>query len=288
MTAGILKQYSNNATFVKEIITSLASDDIAGLFYTRIYSDGTIINLASDANWTEFYFNQLCNGLYQNKDILDQLFVYSGVSLWELNSGNKIWQDAKQYFGYGNGVIICDHHNDYREVFSIYSTIDNHQLNHFYINQIDVVKKIKQSFLYHAFDLIQQSEQARLSLKHAIFPSKNLTKQTCNFVDEVTLVQHSFESQNMMNYMAENDTKKILLSSKRIYVRHKETGLSLHLSPQRSQCMRYLLDGKSTKEIAHAMRLAPKTVDHYLEMLRKELGCRSSKELITSYAHQVV
>lgn len=265
MVLDVLKQYSNNATLVKKIIASLAFDDIAGLFYTRIYHDGTIINLASDAHWTEFYFNQLCNGSYQNKDILDQLFICSGISLWELNSGNKIWQDAKQYFGYGNGVIISEHQNDYREVFSIYSTIDNHQLNYFYINQIDVVKKIKQFFLSHAFDLIQQSEQARLSLKHAIFPSKNLVKQNCNL----------------------NDTKEFILSSKRIYVRHKETGLPLHLSPQRSQCMLHLLDGKSTKEIAQAMRLATKTVEHYLEILRKELGCSSSKDLIISYIDQL-
>ena len=287
MTAGILKQYANNATFVKEIITSLASNDIAGLFYTRIYPDGTIINLASDANWTEFYFNQLYNGLYQNKDITDQLFVYLGISLWELNSSNKIWQDAKQYFGYGNGVNISEHHNDYREIFSIYSTIDNHQLNHFYINQIDVVKKIKQSFLSHASDLIQQSEQARLSLKHVVFPSKNLTKPACNFVDEVTLVKHSFEFQNKMNYMPEYDTKKALLSSKRIYLIHKETGRSLYLSPQRSQCMRSLLAGKSTKESAKPMRLATKTVEHYLQILRKELGCSSSKDLILSYINQL-
>lgn len=265
MITELLRTYSNNATFVNEIITPLSSVGIVGVFYTRIYPDGTIINLANDADWTEFYFKQLFSGIYQNKDIMDQFFIYSGASLWELNSQNPIWQDAKSIFGYENGVTLIEDKEGFREAFCFYSTSNNHAMNHFYINQIDSIKKMKQYFLFQSVELIQQAEQDRLLFKHPIFPQQSdLTR-----VDGHT----EFGTKNSISP---------------IYVFHRKTGLPIQLTPQRSQCLLYLMEGKSTKEIAQAMSLASKTVDHYLEFLRKELDCRSSKELIIHYAHQVI
>ncbi len=282
MTATKLGQYANNATFIKEMIASLASVGIVGLFYVRIYPDGTIINLGSDANWADFYFNQVCGGVYQKKDIVDQFFTYSGVSLWELNSGSKVWQDAKQYFGYGNGVLICEDHQDFREAFCVYSTPAHLEINYFYINQIDAVKKIKQSFLSQAADLIQPAEQTRLALQYPIFPN-----QIYNPAGEIKIIETSLEYQNTIDFFASTDKNRINPATRRICVTHKNTGCPIFISPRRGQCFLHLMQGKSAKEIAQAVHLTPKTVEHYLEMLRKELGCRSGRELIISYAHQI-
>ncbi len=65
------------------------------------------------------------------------------------------------------------------------------------------------------------------------------------------------------------------------------TRLSLNIPRQRSRCLAHLAEGKSSKEIANAMNLSSRTVDHYLGILRKEFGCRSSRELITSYNRQL-
>ena len=263
MITELLRTYSNNATSVNEIITPLRSVGIVGVFYTRIYPDGTIINLANDADWTEFYFNQLFSGIYKNKDIVDQFFIYSGASLWALNSQNPIWQDAKSYFGYENGVTLIEDKQDFREAFCFYSTSNNHAMNHFYINQIDTIKKMKQYFLSQSVALIQQAERERLLNTHPVFSK----------ISDLSLRHEEFSGKN-------------IISS--ICVFHKKTGLPIQLSPQRSQCLLYLMEGKSTKEIAQVMNLSSKTVDHYLEFLRKELDCRSSKELIIHYAHQVI
>lgn len=70
-------------------------------------------------------------------------------------------------------------------------------------------------------------------------------------------------------------------------IKHRNTNHVMHLSPQRSQCLHYLMIGNSAKEIAQLMNLSPRTVQFYLGLLREELGCKSSKELIIHYYDQV-
>lgn len=265
MVKNQFNQYLIHAPYVKEIITPMQVADIAGIFYVRIYPDGTIINLANNADWTNFYFQQLKTGHYSHKDIVDQCFTYSGVSLWEFNKANPIWQDAKRYFGYSNGVSICENHANFREVIGFYSAKDDQAMNHFYVNQMDMLKKMKQYFKTQAQELIEQAEHDRLLRQDSVFPS--------------------FELGSAVSLKTPNEG--LFQNEKSTVVMHKNTGLPIQLSPQRSQCLIHLLQGKSNQQIAGDMHLSPKTIEHYLEMLRKELGCHTSKDLILYYAHQV-
>ena len=236
---------------------------IVGIFYVRIYPDGTIINLANNADWTDFYFKQIAIGHYQSQDIVDQCFTYSGASLWAFNEANPIWQDAKHYFGYSSGVSICENHANFREVIGFYSAKNDQIMNHFYVNQMDTLKKLKQYFMMKAQELISETEQERQTSCHQVYPQ-------IDFVPEPI------------------DTKGMLFSKEvTLTLIHKNTGLPINLPPQRGKCLSNLLQGQSSQEIASNMQLSPKTIEHYLEMLRKELGCRSSRELILHYAHQI-
>jgi len=275
LTTDKLKHLTNKAVQVSKIIIPMRTVDIVGVFYTRIYPDGTAINLASDVNWTELYFNQLSAGAYQNKDVLDKYFTHSGVSLWALNPTNQIWQDGKNYFNYGNGVTISNDCPGFRETISFYSTSDNHAINYFYINKTDELRKVKEYFLLQAATLIQEAERERLLMPFSLYCQRNVEENTCDLKFDAYVTGKKFQLSSMDNF------------SQRICLIHKKTHLPMQLSPQRGQCFLLLLEGKSIKEIAFAMNLNPKTIEHYLELLRKELGCRSSKELIAFYSEQL-
>lgn len=255
--------YIKHASSVGEIIAPVHSMGVSGIFYARIYPDGTIINLANNADWSAFYFKQLAIGQYQHQNIIDQLFNYSGVSLWALNEENPIWQDAKQYFGYSSGVSICEEHAKFREVVGFYSEQDEKKMNHFYINQIDTLKRMKRFFILQAEELINSAEKERQTLNQQVYPK----------------LESLSESINLNNTSSQTEQT--------ISVLHCNTGALIALPSQRGNCLVNLLQGKSIKEIATSMQLSPKTIEHYLAILRKELGCRSSKELILNYLQQV-
>lgn len=235
-----LNQYSASATHVAEIAKSLEAIGIAGLFYMRIYRDGSAINLTSCASWTDFFFERLHAGAYQGEDITKHLFIRPGISLWALNPGNQIWQEGKDKFGYGQGVNVCNTYESYQEIFSLYSTKDNDAINHFYINQTDQLKQLKQDFLSKAFDFIQQAEHQRsLYSPHTLFEKKilsNFNKQKQSIITPVNTGP---------------------------YVLHKDTHEPAYLPVQQGRCLKYLMEGQSAKEIARTMGLSPRTVEYY-------------------------
>ena len=249
-----LKPFTRHASDVSSIVEHWKHIGILGAFYTRIYPDGTIINLANDARWAEFYFNQLDAGAYENKDVIDQCFADTGASLWALKPQNPIWQDAR-HFGYGNCITISHDTKEFREFIGFYAASDNSAINHFYVNHIDKIRNIRAQFLSQATDLIKKAEEERLLLAQPVYPA-----------------------------IMTNSS----LSIKPSFLMHKNVNLSLNIPPQRRQCLEHLAQGKTSKEIAQAMSLSSKTIDHYLAILRKELSCRSSRELITCYNNQLV
>lgn len=52
------------------------------------------------------------------------------------------------------------------------------------------------------------------------------------------------------------------------------------LSTRQRQCLDQLVRGKSMKEIANALQLSPKTVEHYLEATKIKLNCSTRSQLI--------
>lgn len=68
---------------------------------------------------------------------------------------------------------------------------------------------------------------------------------------------------------------------------HKDSKIPIFLAKQQSVCLVLLMQGKSAKEIALAMGLSHRTVQHYVERVRYILGCSSNKELIIAYGNQV-
>lgn len=74
----------------------------------------------------------------------------------------------------------------------------------------------------------------------------------------------------------------------RLRLLHKKTNMPIVLSKQQSACILLLSKGKSAKEIGFEMGLSSRTVEHYLERIKNQLGCATSKELIASYHDQLL
>jgi DNA-binding CsgD family transcriptional regulator len=57
------------------------------------------------------------------------------------------------------------------------------------------------------------------------------------------------------------------------------------LSARQTQCLFYLSQGHTYKEIAREMSISPRTVEYYIEIIRDKTGCARKFELV-SYYHQ--
>ncbi|MDF1678078.1 MAG: LuxR C-terminal-related transcriptional regulator [Legionellaceae bacterium] len=268
---------------VAEITKPLESLGISGFFYMRIYPDNSFINITSRHEHANNYFNQLFSGSYQPEDLSDQLFTLPSVSLSAHNPDNKVWQDANN-LGYGNAISIYDSNTDMQEITCFYSSSDNHTINHFYINQLDFFKKFKFQFVKQADKIIQELEQDKCLLPDFLIKKSrqlktdktksSLTREALDNIimqDCVDFMPHSLYGSN----------------AKQVILTHQKTDMPIYLPPQRTLCLMHAIKGKSTKKIANDMNLSTNTVDYYLRILRKELGCCSTKQLIATYSEQL-
>lgn len=55
---------------------------------------------------------------------------------------------------------------------------------------------------------------------------------------------------------------------------------NITLSPRQTQCLYFLIRGKSAKQIGEILSLSARTIETYTENLRRKLNCKSSSELI--------
>lgn len=81
----------------------------------------------------------------------------------------------------------------------------------------------------------------------------------------INLLQKSLHDQHHTNYFSIKDT---------------------HLSSRESECLFYLLRGKTAKQIARLLNLSPKTVEHYIENIKLKFQCQTKSELISKAIEQ--
>ncbi|HEX2548480.1 MAG TPA: helix-turn-helix transcriptional regulator [Gammaproteobacteria bacterium] len=55
---------------------------------------------------------------------------------------------------------------------------------------------------------------------------------------------------------------------------------NVYFSKQETQCLRLLILGKTIKLIGQHMHLSPRTVEYYLENIKRKLAVRTKPELI--------
>lgn len=52
------------------------------------------------------------------------------------------------------------------------------------------------------------------------------------------------------------------------------------LTQRETECLCYLVRGKTAKSIAQLLKLSPRTVEYYLDNIKNKLGCRTKSQLI--------
>lgn len=275
-----LEYYSSYSSQIVEITNPLKPLGIIGFFYGRVYSDGTLINLSTSPEWADYYFKKLFNGHYQSKDIADQLFSHSNASLWALNPENEVWQDAQRHFEYGNGLTLFEQNNQFREFTGFYAAADNHAINHFYVNQLDVLKNFKQYFVDQTAELIQEVEKNKCLWPQYVLESFTVSASPTMEILELSSISNTVLSKLDWNaiFQLSNLQLDTLLNKPRYQIK-LDIG-QVTLSKMEIKTLVQLLRGKHAGEIAKFFQLKQTTVESYLSNIKNKLGVRLKSELI--------
>ena len=105
----------------------------------------------------------------------------------------------------------------------------------------------------------------------AYFKEKFLTATDLHIIDKMSLPTVSKES---FNQFLEVPKGRIVL--------HKENELIL-LTKRETECLYYIAQGRSFKEVAKVLMISPRTVEYYLNNIKDKTGTYKKSELIEFY-----
>lgn len=251
-------QYADD---LRTICQPLNAINISYFGYALIDKEGRFSTLNNHPYFFEHYLNQR----YYNADFHlvdeDNFGNYIISDLLEMtNLSKKVNQDAAE-FGLKHFFTIIEKDQRGTHYYHFANNSPDNSINQFYINNIDLLK----SFIRYFNQAVRASK--KISLAYDIKFTIDYDRASFSINDRPNLAS---PIQSRSSFLS------ILNSSK-----HQSS--TIRLTPQQSKCVKLLVNGLSIQQIAEQLNLSKRTIENYLSVVRDNLGCRSSREIIAYY-----
>jgi DNA-binding CsgD family transcriptional regulator len=234
--------------------------------FTRVYADGGRIRLCTDPLWVEYFYS---SELYKTSVFERNPGLYiPGQFLWSQCDTNPSLEVLKQHLreGYNraNVLSIVKPQQTFMDVFNIAGQSQDTEINNKYLTYMSCIHKFLNYFLIKAAKFIALSEKARFFVP---------IEQEQFLSDDGSGLQKGSISHQFMEK----------LEFKQVFISNKKNNILL--SPRETQSLILTLKGKSAKEIGRELNLSPRSVETYIENIKRKVDCPTRGSLF-SYALQ--
>jgi len=256
------------ANDVQQIFQPLERVGIHLFSYRKTFADGSRINVSNNAKWIEDYY-QL--NLYQSSLFENSIDLYAtGFSLWPHESDLPVFTHGRDYYNSDNGITYIVKNDDYCEFFIFGADKNNKKIINFYINNLDLIKKFAAFF----------QEKSRSILKAAmnnliVIPPVGENSKHRGNTGNTENIENIENIESLQNYNSKIDSSLI---------NDLFTESSVRLTKQENNCLKGILEGKSAKVIARELGLSFRTVEYYIDNIKKKSGCRNRFEILKNFS----
>lgn len=240
-----LKTFLQATPEINEICYSLKRIGIHLFSYRRCFTDGSRVNFSNNADWLLDYYKL---NLYQSSLFESLISSYStGFSLWPQESSLPVFSHGRQFYNSDNGITYTINYNEYCDFFIFGADKNNKHIINFYINNLDLLKNFSEYFYNKAKKIIE------ISAKNRIYLPGNRVQSG---------ISKDVYRKDGINY---NDN------------------IMLNLSNREKSCLHGILAGQTAKQIARELNLTFRTVEFYIQNLKKKIGCRRRSEIFKKF-----
>ena len=135
------------------------------------------------------------------------------------------------------------------------------------LNNYAIKKTKKPKVIIEKFTFIEKVSQSMLSHKMPFYDK--LGKVIGVFGLSINLNDNQSLFSDLSNPVKNNSAFSFNLPSRQVKV-----------SPRERECLYYLMRGETAKEIARRLNLSPRTIEFYIENMKKKFSCSNRIELI--------
>ncbi|MBT4879449.1 MAG: helix-turn-helix transcriptional regulator [Alphaproteobacteria bacterium] len=257
----------NSAKTVEEVCEPLFENfNISYFSYVKFLPDNKYLYLGTDEEWLQCYFK---NFDYSNKVHQEVQDAFEGKSFYSLRIGNQksIKEpvlNAMYEHDIWNAINLYTSHESEVEKFCFASNREDVDNMNFYLNNLDVLKRFIVYFKNSCDSLIDASDESKLALVQ--------NREPC------IIGKQAPKNPNNSQLLEKTKLKK--------YSFNVECQPTI-LSAQEFQCLQYFTRGKTMKEIGIILNISHRTVESYINNIRRKIGYKSRSELATIFAKNV-
>lgn len=246
-----------NKTMAKEVEKVakplFMSFNLTNFGYVKIYNNGEMLRLSTDENWTKKYFENLfyndinfydLQNIHENDSQVHVIYKEPKTKHFKALYENNIW----------NIFIKYERFKDFCNVWFFAADKENESILDFYINHQNVLKHFMLYFRDNFSELIKNPPAHSLIKTHV--PLSHQTEK---------------EERRLYDFFSKTEIKKYYLAE------------DFYFSKKETECLFHLSCGKTLKEIAHVTHLSPKTIEFYINNMKRKTGCTFRSQLINLF-----
>lgn len=262
----MFKKISQHPTFTntEDLLTlckPLNKLNISYFCHVRIDDNDNFSGIGTDAKFAEHYLKNK----YYNADIhLSKSNRFGKYVIWDAvhrtGLSEKMDLEAAQ-FGIRHTFTIIEKNSHYNDYFHFATDQADNAINQIYINNLDLLH----CFIQYFKESVDQSKvlSRAFNIKFRVHPdAPGYTIKSGNDFEKMRF--------DFIGQINKNKSSELLT-------------LPTDLSIQQINCLNLLMQGNSAKQIANQLHLSQRTVENYLQHIRKKMSCKSSLELIHKY-----
>jgi DNA-binding CsgD family transcriptional regulator len=231
--------------------------------YTALFKDGSYYKIQSDIECIEKIVSNIDEGVILcDKNVSNSKDEFSYL-LWPERNFNKA-TEIFSHHGYGNSISLISEASDRFDVFYFSGINDNKDWKEFFTRNKKFLREYVQHFRGYAADLLIDDDNIREGLFYfkkginLIYPESQYIKEE----QEIYSFRESF-----LSYKNQDNSIKA----------------STQLAPRELEVFNLIVRGYSAKSIASDLNLASKTIQHYIENIKKKLQLNTKHQLIKYY-----
>ncbi len=257
---------------LKELCNPLFKHSEIDMFgYSRYYPDNSFFALDTYGEWHDFLFQQrkgvevvdteFFRVIEHNKNIFNKRSKQASIFIADISP--SLHKPLFNAFKIESFLWLVDKKEYYYEIFG-FASKSGKNITNFYFNHYDILEKFMLYFNEYGGKIINEAEE-----------------------NKIIVTNHSAEYQTFSNHMLQDmesrqDNLIALDNAFRLkkYPIISENGKT-YLTERESECLFYLLRGKTAKGIGQILGISGKTVENYVEKLKLKFSCFRKSDLIS-------
>ncbi len=268
---------SNLCGEVQSMIDFLKSEKIEYFSFSRIHRDGKTQFLCSDYDWIKVKFE---NNLFDyqgffpaEKELIENnrtVNIFTGDSYKNNDLLEHLYNSGRW-----NSLDLYDRQKDHIDIAHFGSNKTHIEAINFYINNIELLRDIHQSFIKKFDATLQESIEKNIYLDINDYLQNETKEAGLNerlFHENATSNFDSWEKQRIEKAVKALQGTAITLDHGKV-----------KLSARELECTLLLTRGSSFKEIASQLDISPRTVETHIKNIKDKMFVHSKSSLIKTF-----